>query len=855
MRWLLTAWLVLLVASNGWRLLHPPIATADPEQRLVSVAEFIDGKRQSGRKQIAIREYGVPGSGAPVLLLHGTPIASKAMRGLGELLGQSHYVISPDMPGFAGSLQPLQDFSSITGAAYLVDLLDALAVEHVHIVAYSQGGAAAIAFAERAPDRLASLALVSTIGVQELELFGSYTLNHAVYAGQLAIWRAVQWLVPHFGYLDNAILGTGYTRNLTDTDQRVLRSMLKQVSAPTLIIHGRSDGMVPYAAAVEHQRLVPHSTLVTLDAGHEPAYANPAMLMPSLEAFLTSVANGTAASRADATATRVSAAAAPFDASQRDPLSGGALLVMLLAVIVASYVSEDLACIAAGLLAAQGVISLSAAIIASLIGLYTGDLALFLAGRWLGPPALARLVPEPRLVAAKHWLSVRGPLVILASRFMPGTRLPTYVAAGALQLPLVRFAAYFSIATLIWTPLLVGLAAAFGNVVEAWMARYSAYAALVIVGAGLGLWLLAKIVPPLFSWEGRRQLLGRWRRLSRFEFWPRWAFYWPVVFANILFAVRYRSLTLFTLANPGMPLGGLAGESKRDILAALQPSGAIPPFTLLPPAEPALRLEALTAFMQLERLAWPVVLKPEHGERGRDVQLVPDARVALEYLTTIAVPVIAQARVLGEEYGALYIRMPGAAAGQITSLARKGPTEITADGQHTLRQLILADERAVCMAPFFLDAFAATLQDTPAEGQVIKLNQIGTHSRGSLFTDASAHNTAALTAALDQISRHFEGFYLGRFDLFAPNAEALANGESLAVVELNGLTSEPAHIYHPGRSVFSAWHSVIQQWHTAWRIGAELRRQGHKPPGVLAVLRGLRNSNYLNSGKFAPAPR
>ena len=52
----------------------------------------------------------------------------------------------------------------------------------------------------------------------------------------------------------------------------------------------------------------------------------------------------------------------------------------------------------------------------------------------------------------------RGPIVILVSRFTPGTRVVTYLAAGLLRTSFWRFALFLAIAVALWTPLLVGIA-------------------------------------------------------------------------------------------------------------------------------------------------------------------------------------------------------------------------------------------------------------------------------------------------------------------------------------------------------------------------------------------------------------
>ena len=67
-----------------------------------------------------------------------------------------------------------------------------------------------------------------------------------------------------------------------------------------------------------------------------------------------------------------------------------------------------------------------------------------------------------------------------------------------------------------------------------------------------------------------RRLLGRLKRLLRWEFWPPYVFYPPVIAYVVYLGLRFRSFTLFTAANPAMPAGGFVGESKHEILSHLK---------------------------------------------------------------------------------------------------------------------------------------------------------------------------------------------------------------------------------------------------------------------------------------------
>ena len=137
------------------------------------------------------------------------------------------------------------------------------------------GGGVAIELARRHPDRIASLTLLSGLGVQEQELFGRYWVNHAVHGVQLAAFWLVTEATPHFGLFDGMFMGVEYARNFYDTDQRPLRPALLAYEGPALIYHGRHDFLVPYEAALEHHRLLPQSVLVTSEGDHFDTFMRP----------------------------------------------------------------------------------------------------------------------------------------------------------------------------------------------------------------------------------------------------------------------------------------------------------------------------------------------------------------------------------------------------------------------------------------------------------------------------------------------------------------------------------------------------------------------------------------------------
>jgi hypothetical protein len=122
------------------------------------------------------------------------------------------------------------------------------------------------------------------------------------------------------------------------------------------------------------------------------------------------------------------------------------------------------------------------------------------------------------------------------------------------------------------------------------------------------------------------------------------------------------------------------------------------------------------------------------------------------------------------------------------------------------------------------------------KGEVFELVEVGTHCRGALFLDGSAIWTSELEAAIDHLSRQFEGFYFGRYDIVTPSVDDFRQGQNFKIVELNGVTSEATHIYNPGTSLWRAYGVLMRQWRMAFEIGAINARHGHKPATIRTML-------------------
>ena len=498
-------------------------------------------------------------------------------------------------------------------------------------------------------------------------------------------------------------------------------------------------------------------------------------------------------------------------------------------------------CIAAGALVADGRLTLGVATAGCFAGIVMGDLVVFLIGRTFASRLLTlrflkHLATPEAIDRSSRWLATRGRVVVFLTRFVPGTRVATSLAAGALRVNPWSFATWIAVAAAVWTPLLVGVSSIIGAESAKAGLLTSQTGARVLVSVFLTFMLLKASLARL-NWRTHRRLYGMWRRMVRWEFWPPWIFYPPVVAYVAWLMMKHRSPTLFTAANPGIEAGGFIGESKFGILKALSPSGMVARAALIPgDLNASRRISMALAFMEAACLDFPIVLKPDQGQRGSGVIIVRTMTELDHHLTAAPLDLIVQEYVTGHEFGVFYIRNPSESRGRIFSITEKQFPVVTGDGRRSLEELILADDRAVCLRKVYGRIHAATLQNVPRRGARIPLVEIGSHCRGSRFVNAATMATPEMVDAFDRIAQRFDGFFFGRFDVRTPSIDDFRNGANFKILELNGVTSEATHIYDATSSVWTAWRVLCQQWRLAFEIGAENRPRGHEPTRVSVLL-------------------
>jgi pimeloyl-ACP methyl ester carboxylesterase len=238
------------------------------------------------RRQVIIEGatvgYQVVGAGEPVVLVHGLSGSTLWWARNVAALAERYQVYLIDLPGF-GSMHRLRASFAVANAAFwLARWMEAVHLPHAHFVGHSMGGYACMRLAVSCPDLVRSLTLAAQVGVPAYP---------SVYRGVIPLIASVHHVTPAFLPLlafDAMRMGPAtLLRTVRELVREDIRSSMEAIAAPTLLIWGEHDILVPPWCGDVLQQSIPVSRLLILSgAGHVVMYDRPAEFNSALLSFL-----------------------------------------------------------------------------------------------------------------------------------------------------------------------------------------------------------------------------------------------------------------------------------------------------------------------------------------------------------------------------------------------------------------------------------------------------------------------------------------------------------------------------------------------------------------------------------------
>ena len=256
--------------------------------------------------------------GSPLVLVHGgaTDSATLSWGSSIQTYGQTHRVAAPDLPGFGLSEKPRTNYTLEYYTRFLKNFTQTIGFDRCSLIGLSLGGQISLNFALRFPERVDRLVLVSCAGlgigihwtlaalllVKAPRLHTS--LRKIVLSNRKRVKLSLRSIVYEPSVIGDDLLDQIVASTHTPGAGRAWRSYLKnelcwlgfrhnflprlcEISAPTLIVHGDSDKLIPVRLAEKAHHLISRSELCVLPrCGHWPPRETPADFNRAVLKFL-----------------------------------------------------------------------------------------------------------------------------------------------------------------------------------------------------------------------------------------------------------------------------------------------------------------------------------------------------------------------------------------------------------------------------------------------------------------------------------------------------------------------------------------------------------------------------------------
>ena len=238
-------------------------------------------------------------------------------------------------------------------------------------------------------------------------------------------------------------------------------------------------------------------------------------------------------------------------------------------------------------------------------------------------------------------------------------------------------------------------------------------------------------------------------------------------------------------------------------------------------------LEVILNTLKEAEIKYPLIAKPDIGLRGSAVKKINSIVDLKKYSDKANFDYVVQDLIPYEnEIGIFYVRYPDEKTGRITGIVSKEFLIITGNGYSTVEELIKENSRYELQLRVLKQEYGKKLLDILPKEEKLNLVPYGNHARGAKFIDGNHWITPKLTQMVNEMCLQIPGFYFGRLDVMYNTIEELEKGVNFLIVELNGASSEPTHIYDPKHSLFFAWKELARHITYMYEISAANHKNG-----------------------------
>ncbi len=317
-----------------------------------------------------------------------------------------------------------------------------------------------------------------------------------------------------------------------------------------------------------------------------------------------------------------------------------------------------------------------------------------------------------------------------------------------------------------------------------------------------------------------------------------WAFYLPLSPYIIIKGLLNGHLFYYTNVNPGIDkYGGLFFDSKNTIDSKI-PNLYRPITIIIYPENSFVKInEAILD----KNLFYPLIAKPDKGERGKGIVKIDNEEVLKTFLNLIKEKYLIQEYIpFTIEYGVFVAYIPDEEKFRVISLTEKKFFTVKGNGKSNIGELIKLNKRGIVFFKQLKQRSVYPMEFIPEIGEECIIHTFGNHCNGTEFIYRNNMISEELNRNFNLLMQSIQGINYGRFDIKIEKSTDLIDFKNIKIIEFNGISAEPIHIYD---SNVGAYLKTLKEFIKTWKyldiIALNNRKLGLKPAPLKDILKKI----------------
>ena len=327
--------------------------------------------------------------------------------------------------------------------------------------------------------------------------------------------------------------------------------------------------------------------------------------------------------------------------------------------------------------------------------------------------------------------------------------------------------------------------------------------------------------------------------IFNWRYWPTEFLYLPLtLYVFFIGAFKTGKLFYFAAANPKIPLGGFANDSKFSIIKNIPI--AFKPKTILISKND--NIENLKYKFQDENFSFPLFAKPDIGEGGFLAKKINTYDELLNYHSIHNMDYLVQEFIdYPLELSVLIHNAEGDF--KISSITERKHLSIIGDGYSSIEELLTADKRVMLRIKNIKKQCESQLNIVLEKGKTLQPTSLGNRNYGALFIERTELINKATIESLENVNKIINLFNYARYDIKCNSVEDFLQGK-MKILEINGVKGEPVHIYDSKYNLYEAYKEIFRHWGFIMQISKRNIKEGIVCPNFIQGFDMLRK-HYL----------